>query len=95
MQATAVAGLRFDTDDGVVQSKLAAKLRQLLGPAAILYSNECIPSLVHGGNASWDAVTIPPDLSLISVDIYGGYLPGGHGSVPPKGYFYAARRPRK
>ena len=35
---------------------------------------------MHGGNASWGAVTIPPDLSLISVDIYAGYAPGGHGS---------------
>jgi hypothetical protein len=47
------------------------KLRALLGPDAILYTNEC---------ANRDITEVPPELDLISVDVYGGYLPGSNGT---------------
>jgi hypothetical protein len=47
------------------------KLRALLGPNAILYTNEC---------ANRDITDVPPELDLISVDVYGGYLPGSNGT---------------
>ena len=60
-------------------SKLATKLRMLLGADAVLFANECVPRLQHTGNASWSAVRVPEDLDLISVDIYDGYRPGSSG----------------
>ena len=52
----------------------------LLGPDAILYENECGDSLAGGGMAHGHPVGPPldkvaPDLDLISVDLYEGYLP--------------------
>ena len=59
---------------------ISAKLRSLLGRDAILYENECGDSLAGGGMAHGHPVGPPldkvaPDLDLISVDLYEGYLP--------------------
>lgn len=53
---------------------VADKLRALLGPQAILYTNEC------GGPAVWGfppGGKVPAALDLISIDYYAGWLPHG------------------
>lgn len=52
---------------------VVSRTRAVLGPDAILYTNECHEL------ASWDAV--PADLDLISIDAYAGYLPGTKGTA--------------
>lgn len=59
---------------------LAAKLRRLLGADAILYENDCADSIIGGGMAHGHPVGPPldkiaPDLDIISVDVYKGFLP--------------------
>ena len=49
---------------------VAAKFRTLLGPDAIIYTNEC---------ANKGIQNVPEAFDLISVDTYAGYTPGSHG----------------
>lgn len=53
---------------------VAAKFRALLGPRAILATNECALDPSPGGFPD-----IPPDFDLFSIDTYAGFLPGTHG----------------
>ena len=53
---------------------VAKKIRALLGPKAIIYTNEC------GKNFSDLITEVPPDFDLISADIYAGYKPGTNGT---------------
>jgi hypothetical protein len=58
-----------------VLSPVASKLRDVLGPGAILATNECvIHSEPVGGYPE-----IPAALDLFAVDSYAGYLPGSRG----------------
>ena len=56
---------------------LTRKIRQYLGPDAIIYANECLDIT----NPSLNVTEVPPDFDLISVDTYGGYLPGTNGTA--------------
>jgi hypothetical protein len=59
-----------------VLDPLSSQLRAFLGPTALLYENECgdsISSLPPGDMLS-------PDLDLVSVDIYKGYMPSSNAS---------------
>jgi hypothetical protein len=56
---------------------LTAKLREMLGPSAIIYANECLDIAVPELNVT----EVPPDFDLISIDHYDGYLPGTNGSA--------------
>ena len=49
----------------------AEKLRKLLGPVAILYTNECANQYIK---------EVPAALDLISVDVYAGDTPGSKGT---------------
>jgi hypothetical protein len=53
---------------------VANKTRSLLGPDAIIYTNEC------GKNWSAYITELPPALDLISADVYAGYTPGSTGT---------------
>jgi hypothetical protein len=50
---------------------VATALRGMLGPSAILYTNEC---------ANYDITEVPKDLDLISVDVYDGFKAGQSGA---------------
>ena len=50
---------------------VSKKLRALLGPDALIYTNEC---------ANKGITEVPPDFDLISVDTYAGYTPGSKGA---------------
>jgi hypothetical protein len=59
---------------------MSAKLRDLLGPKAMLYENECGDSIAGGGMAHGHPVGPPldkiaPDLDFVSIDLYKGFLP--------------------
>ena len=53
------------------------KLRALLGPDALLWTNECY------GLFYPPSVQVPPALDLISVDRYASYTPGSSGASSP------------
>jgi hypothetical protein len=60
-----------------VIAPVADKFRALLGPKALIYTNEC------GGEAMWNSSAIksgwkiPASLDIVSVDYYAGWLPAG------------------
>ena len=56
---------------------LTAKLREMLGPSAIIYANECLDIAAPELNVT----EVPPNFDLISIDHYDGYLPGTNGSA--------------
>lgn len=55
----------------VTLAPVATKLRTLLGPSAVLYTNECAINYID---------KVPADLDLISMDVYDGYSPGSNGT---------------
>jgi len=59
---------------------LSVALRRLLGPAAILYENDCSSSITGSEdpvapppNGTTGLDRIAPELNYVSVDIYAGY----------------------
>eukprot|EP01043_Picozoa_sp_COSAG02_P061026 COSAG02_NODE_8109_length_2706_cov_1.925201_1_plen_367_part_00 len=60
-----------------VLKPVADRLRTLLGPKALIYTNEC------GGEAMWNSTMIaggwkiPASLDVVSTDYYAGWLPPG------------------
>jgi hypothetical protein len=56
---------------------LTAKLRALMGPDMIIYTNECGGEFdpIHNNDTDMNITEIPPDFDLISLDSYADYLP--------------------
>ena len=56
---------------------LTRKLRALLGPGMIIYTNECGGEFdpIHNNDTVMNITEIPPDFDLISLDVYADYMP--------------------
>ena len=56
---------------------LTRKLRALIGPDMIIYTNECAGEFdpIHNNDTAMNITEVPPDFDLISLDVYADYLP--------------------
>ena len=60
---------------------VAKALLELVGPSALLYTNECGEAIAGGHGHPPLGSDIPPELNLFSIDLYEGYGPEGGGAA--------------